>query len=175
MKEIGYSIDWRRKFYTYDPQFNKFIEWQFAKLHQAGYITKGEHPVPWCPVSQAAVGAHDTKGDMDPQIEEVTGVLFPYEDGYLVCSTYRPETIYGVTNIWLNEKATYVEASSGKKKYYISKDALGPLSMQMDLQVEKEFSAKEIASKKAKHPLERRGAAHIPALPLWTPRSELAW
>ncbi len=153
MKEMGYSIDWRRKFYSYDAQFNRFIHWQFAKLKEAGYITKGEHPVPWCPVGNTAMGAHDTKGDMDPQIEEVTGVLFPYEDGFLACSTYRPETIYGVTNIWVNGKTTYVKASDGKRKLYIAKEAVEPLSMQLALTVEKEISAKELAAKAAKNPM----------------------
>ncbi|MFA6530844.1 MAG: class I tRNA ligase family protein, partial [Candidatus Micrarchaeia archaeon] len=32
MKEMGYAIDWRRKFYSFDKKFNKFIEWQFKKL-----------------------------------------------------------------------------------------------------------------------------------------------
>ena len=36
MKEMGYSMDWRRKFYSYDKQFNQFIHWQFAKLKEAG-------------------------------------------------------------------------------------------------------------------------------------------
>ena len=36
MKEMGYSIDWRRKFYSYDPKFNKFIQWQFRKLKEHG-------------------------------------------------------------------------------------------------------------------------------------------
>ncbi|VVC01634.1 Leucine--tRNA ligase [uncultured archaeon] len=162
MKEMGYSIDWRRKFYSYDPQFNKFIRWHFAKLKAAGYIKKGEHPVPWCPVSQAAVGAHDTKGDIDPQIEEVTGVLFPFEDGFLACETYRPETIYGVTNIWLNPGATYVRVSDGRRKYYVAKDAAGSLSMQLPLSVEAEFSAGELMKKKAKNPLT---GAELPLFP----------
>ena len=153
MKGMGYSIDWRRRFYSFDAQFNRFILWQFAKLKEAGYITKGDHPVPWCPISQAAVGAHDTKGDMDPQIEEVTGVMFPCGDGFLICSTYRPETIYGVTNIWVNKDAAYVKASDGKRILYIAKDALGPLSMQMPLEVKGEISAAELMGKVAKNPL----------------------
>ncbi|MEM4368160.1 MAG: class I tRNA ligase family protein, partial [Candidatus Anstonellales archaeon] len=48
MKEMGYSIDWTRKFYSFDKHFNKFIEWHFKKLHDKGYLVKGEHPVPWC-------------------------------------------------------------------------------------------------------------------------------
>ena len=153
MREMGYSIDWRRKFYSYDAQFNKFIEWHFAKLNEAGYITKGEHPVPWCPVGETAIGAHDTKGDMDPQIEEVTAVLFPFADGFLACSTYRPETIYGVTNIWANPSATYVKASHKGTIYYISKEALPSLSMQLALVVEREVMASELFAGTAKNPL----------------------
>src|SRR5512143_447562 len=41
MKEIGYSIDWRRKFYSYDERFNRFIQWQFRKLQKLGYVVKG--------------------------------------------------------------------------------------------------------------------------------------
>lgn len=153
MKEMGYSIDWRRKFYSYDAQFNQFIRWQFAKLNNAGYIKKGEHPVPWCPVGQTAIGAHDTKGDLDPQIEETTGVLFPFEDGFLVCSTYRPETIYGVTNIWVNPEAMYVRASDGKRKYYVAKDALQSLSMQLPgLEAESEIIAKALLGMEATNP-----------------------
>jgi leucyl-tRNA synthetase len=155
MKEMGYSIDWRRKFYSYDEQFNKFIEWHFAKLAAAGYITKGEHPVPWCPIGQTAIGAHDTKGDLDPQIEEITGVLFPFEDGKLVCATYRPETIYGVTNIWVNPAATYVKvkAEASGNIYYIAKEAAETLSMQLPHAIVGEMSAQEMMKKSAKNPL----------------------
>jgi len=164
MKEMGYSIDWRRKFYSYDAQFNRFIEWHFAKLEQAGCIKKGEHPVPWCPIGQTAIGAHDTKGDLDPQIEEVTGVLFPYGDGALICSTYRPETIYGVTNIWLNPAAAYVKAKNGAdgKFYYVSKDVFTALSMQMPLSVVSELPAAEMMEKTAKNPIT---GASLPIFP----------
>jgi leucyl-tRNA synthetase len=153
MKEMGYSIDWRRKFYSYDAQFNRFIEWHFARLEKAGYIKRGEHPVPWCPVGQTAIGAHDTKGDLDPQIEEVVAVLFPLADGFLACATYRPETIYGVTNIWANPSAVYVKARCKGKAYYVAKEALPSLSMQLDLSVERELPASELFALTAKNPL----------------------
>ena len=153
MREMGYSIDWRRKFYSYDAQFNKFVEWQFAKLNEAGYIAKGEHPVPWCPVAETAIGAHDTKGDVDPQLEEVSCILFPFKDGFLACTTYRPETIYGVTNIWVNPDAEYVKAEANGRTYYISKEAAASLSMQLELKVKGKVSASEILAGKAKNPL----------------------
>ena len=44
MNIIGYSIDWRRKFTTMDPAFQKFIEWQYNTLYDKGLIVKGSHP-----------------------------------------------------------------------------------------------------------------------------------
>ncbi|MEM4554696.1 MAG: leucine--tRNA ligase [Candidatus Anstonellaceae archaeon] len=153
MKEMGYSIDWRRKFYSSDKHFNKFIHWQFAKLMKAGYIKKGEHPVPWCPIANSAIGAHDTKGDVDPQIEETVCILFEFEGDFLACATYRPETIYGVTNIWINKNAIYLKTKAGGREIYISKDAFETLKMQLDLQIEEEIGAEKLLGKNAKNPI----------------------
>ena len=49
MHAAGYSMDWRRKFVSTEPFFSKFIEWQFGVLNGRGYLTKGKHPVGWCP------------------------------------------------------------------------------------------------------------------------------
>ncbi|MCW4038642.1 MAG: class I tRNA ligase family protein, partial [Candidatus Bathyarchaeota archaeon] len=36
MKEIGYSIDWRREFTTIEDHYSRFIEWQFNTLRKKG-------------------------------------------------------------------------------------------------------------------------------------------
>jgi len=95
MKEIGYAVDWRRKFYTFDRHFNKFIQWQFRKLKGKGYVVKGTHRVAWCPSDSNVVSSHDTQGDVDPEIEEVAGVKFKFKDGWLVAATYRPRPFMG--------------------------------------------------------------------------------
>ena len=41
MREMGFGIDWSRKFYTFDKEFNAFIQWQFQKLNEKKFITKG--------------------------------------------------------------------------------------------------------------------------------------
>jgi leucyl-tRNA synthetase len=137
MREMGYSIDWRRKFYTFDKKFNRFIEWQFKKLRASGYIVQGEHPVAWCPNDKQALGAHDTKGDVDPELEEVTVIKFPLvdDDGSLIVTTYRPETIYGVTNIWVNQNAKYVSALYNNEKVYLTKNTAVDLKSQLNLEI----------------------------------------
>ncbi|MBU0590859.1 leucine--tRNA ligase [Candidatus Micrarchaeota archaeon] len=159
MREMGYSIDWRRKFYTFDKKFNRFIQWQFHKLKEHGLIVQGEHPIAWCPKDNQAVGAHDTKGDADPELKEFTAVKFAYGDGYILTATLRPETIYGVTNIWINPINIHVKAKSSKTNevYYISKNAYEKMNYQnFDLEILEEFKGEKLISdknKKAKNPI----------------------
>jgi leucyl-tRNA synthetase len=123
MQKIGYSMDWRREFTTVDGYYSKFIEWQFEKLRAKGFITQGSHPVGWCPSCGNPVGQHDTIGDKEPEIEEFTIVKFKHDDVYFPAGTLRPETVYGVTNMWLNPDALYVEAKVDGEKWVISADA----------------------------------------------------
>jgi leucyl-tRNA synthetase len=129
MIEIGYSMDWRREFTTIDPQYSKFIEWQFHKLAEKGYITRGSHPVGWCPKDGNPVGQHDTVGDVEPEIGEYTLVKFDL-DGYTIpTATLRPETVFGITNVWINPDAKYVKAILGNEKWIIGRDAVPNLEI----------------------------------------------
>ena len=107
MKEMGYSIDWRREFTTIDPVYSKFIEWQFGKLKEKNLIIQGTHPVGWCPKDQNPVSQHDTQGDVEPSFTEYTIIKFKYEKYIIPTATLRPETIFGVTNIWINPEFVY--------------------------------------------------------------------
>ena len=79
MHRAGYSIDWRRKFISTEPFFSKFIEWQFGILNSNGYLVKGKHPVGWCPNENNAVGMHDTRKDVEPDIEKEVAIKFKVE------------------------------------------------------------------------------------------------
>jgi len=154
MKEMGYSIDWRRKFYTFDPHFNRFIQWQMKKLKEAGLIAKGSHRLAWCPSDSNVVSSHDTKGDVDPEIEEVTAIKFDLGNGeFLVVSTYRPETVYGITNLWLNPDSTLVKVKTKEGILYFGKDAWSALALQLEGEILEEVAAKELIGKSAISPL----------------------
>ncbi|MEM3839158.1 MAG: leucine--tRNA ligase [Candidatus Micrarchaeaceae archaeon] len=165
MHKAGYSIDWRRKLFSIDPTFSKFVEWQFGILNKKGLLTQGRHPVGWCPVENNAVGMHDTKHDVEPEIEEETLVAFKVEDmdAYLLCATYRPETLDGVTNIFVDENAEYsvctIEGMNGC--YYISSAAVEELSYQFKLAVAKKVAGRDLLAIRCINP---RTGAHIPVL-----------
>lgn len=110
MKEMGFSIDWRREFSTIDKIYSKFISWQFRTLRNKGLIVQGSHPVGWCPNDQNPVSQHDTIDDVEPSFNEYTVIKFRLNDGSIIpTATLRPETIYGATNLWVNPNIEYVK------------------------------------------------------------------
>jgi leucyl-tRNA synthetase len=138
MKEMGYSIDWRREFTTVDKAYSKFVSWQFRTLLKKGLIIQGSHPVGWCPKDGNPVSQHDTIGDVEPDFNEYTIIKFRLEedaDNSGLCrtiipiATLRPETIYGVTNLWINPKIEYVKARVDDELWIISKDAAKKLEL----------------------------------------------
>jgi len=165
LKRIGYSIDWRRSFTTMDSAYQKFIEWQFWKLKELGLVEKGSHPVRYCPNDQNPVEDHDLLMGEEASIVEFVVIKFRLENSDLIfpCATLRPETVFGVTNIWL-KPAKYVIASVDGEKWVVSMEAFEKLRF-MDRNVELlgEVDAKEFIGKRVLVPLVERLVPILPA------------
>lgn len=169
-KRMGYSIDWRRKFNTTESMYNKFIEWQFKKLFDKGVIKKGKYPITYSIEDDSAVGEDDIEeGDINKvSIIEHTTIKFKLandSDTYLIAATLRPETIFGVTNLWINPAARYVKVRVGKENWIVSAEAAEKLGYQREgaeLLEEKGIEGGFFVGKKAKEPVEGR---EIPVLP----------
>ncbi|MDE1810511.1 MAG: leucine--tRNA ligase [Candidatus Micrarchaeota archaeon] len=164
MRLAGYGIDWRRKFVSIEPLFSRMVEWQFLMLKEKGYITQGRHPVGWCTNENNAVGQHDTKHDVQPEIEKITAVKFKDPDSGILfpCATYRPETTYGVTNIFVNENLDYSIVKIGEDRLYLAKDAAKMLEYQFGITVEKEMKGRDLLGKRAVNPI---NGETVPVLP----------
>ncbi|MEM0302282.1 MAG: leucine--tRNA ligase [Archaeoglobaceae archaeon] len=165
LKRIGYSIDWRRSFTTMDIPYQKFIEWQFWKLKELGLVEKGSHPVRYCPNDQNPVEDHDLLMGEDASIVEFTIIKFRLENSNLIfpCATLRPETVFGVTNIWL-KPAKYVIAFVDGEEWVISGEAFEKLKF-MDRKVEliREVDSAEFIGKRVLVPLVNRMVPILPA------------
>jgi len=163
---IGISLDWRREFTTGDPIYNKFIEWQYYKFHEKGYLEKGEYPILFCTSCQNAVGEDDiASGDeVSLEINEYNCIKFPFEDAFLVPATLRPETHFGVTNMWLNPEGNYVEVDVEGENWIVSEEAVEILRGQNKKigKIAKKFKGKEIIGKKCKDVFETREMYILP-------------
>lgn len=167
MREMGYSIDWRREFTTIDKVYSKFISWQFRILLKKGLIVQGSHPVGWCPKDQNPVSQHDTIGDIEPDFNEYTIVKFTLEDNdrcIIPTATLRPETIYGVTNLWVNPEIEYVEIQIDNEKWIVSSDAARKLGfLNHKVIIKSTLKGKEIIGRYVKDPVKQVSIPVYPA------------
>ncbi len=166
VKGIGFSVDWRREFTTVMPTYQKFIEWQYKNLREKGYVTRGTHPVVWCPKDQSPTGDHDRQVGEGVTPEEYTLLKYKLADNtFLPAATFRPETIYGITNMWINPDATYVEADVDGENWIISQEAAEKLKEQeRKVQVKRSFKGKELIGKTFQNPITKDT---FPILPGW--------
>ena len=165
VKRVGFSVDLRREFNTTDPTFSKFIEWQYKRLREKGYVVKGTHPVVWCPHCQSPTGDADRQEGEGVSPEEYTLIKFKIEDAYLPAATFRPETIYGVTNMWIHPDADYVKARVDKEQWIISEIAAQKLKEQTrKVEVIEKVKGREIVGKFFVNPINGK---KLPILPGW--------
>jgi len=164
MIEMGYSIDWRREFTTVDPAYNKFIEWQFRKLKNKNLVIQGSHPVGWCPKDQNPVSQHDTLGDVEPAFTEYVLIKFRYDKYIIPTATLRPETIFGVTNLWTNPDVTYKIIDVEGENWIVSAECARKLEF-MDKKVIliSEIKGSALVGKKVKIPERNEYVVILPA------------
>jgi len=162
MRSLGLSIDWRRRFITVDPHYSKFIEWQYKHLGAKGYVVKGIHPVKYCPQCENPVGDHDLLEGDKAEILKFTLVMFRSKGAFIPTATLRPETTYGVTNIWVNPTISYIRASIDDIQWILSREAAEKLRIQ-DYKVEilEELHPGSLVGERASHPL----CGEVPILP----------
>ena len=163
MKETGFSIDWRREFRTVDPTYRKFVEWQYLRLRELGYVVQGTHPVVWCSFDKSPTGDHDRMEGEGVSPEEFTLIKFLLGEFALVAATLRPETIYGATNVWVNPDAEYCEAKVDGELWVVSASALTRLSEQKhDVTPVRSLKGSELIGRYAMAPLTGKS---LPILP----------
>lgn len=163
-KKAGFSVDWRRDFNTLMPTFQKFIEWQYENLRAKGYVSKGTHPVVWCPKCQSPTGDHDRQEGEGVTPEEYTLIKFKLnEETYLPAATFRPETVYGVTNMWIHPDATYVEAQVDNEKWIVSEKAAEKLKEQRrSIEIKRALKGKELIGKTFENPITKKRFLILP-------------
>jgi len=180
LERLGIAVDWRRSFITtsLNPFYSRFIEWQFTRLKELGFVNKGEHPVMWCPNDNSSTGDHARLKGEGERPQEFTLLKFsitldPWTEKYgrniyLLAATLRPETVFGQTNLWVDPEINYavvehVPKDGVKELWLLSEEAVTKLGEQKkDLTRIGTIVGKEIIGKHAMAPAIHR---EIPVLP----------
>jgi len=161
-KRFGFLIDYSRTMSTISKGYNKFIRWQFQKLKEKNLLIQKPHFAPFCPnCGPVAVDKSETdipKGGSS-EILEFTAIKFKMDDGTILpAATLRPETIFGVTNMWINPNVEYIKIKIKNETWIVSKEAAEKISYQVDdVTVLKEnIPGKQLIGKTCKIPLTNR-------------------
>jgi len=134
-KKFGFICDWDRVICTIWPDYKKFIAWQFKKLKDVGLLVQGPYYATFCPIhGPVAVDPSETdisKGGNAEKLE-YTLIKFKFGDYYLVAATLRPETIFGLTNIWINPEINYEKIKVGREIWIVSHECGEKLAQQKE-------------------------------------------
>ncbi|MBC5792775.1 MAG: leucine--tRNA ligase [Nanohaloarchaea archaeon] len=164
MKNLGFSVDWRREFTTNDNDYNKFIEWQYKTLREKGLVKKGLHPTKYCLNDQNPVTTHDLLEGEDAEKQEYSLVKFESDDTIFPMATLRPETVFGVTHTLINPEGDYIRADVDGEEWIVSEDAAEKLDHQ-DREVEEveKVKGEEFVGEKVRNPVTGEEVLILPA------------
>jgi leucyl-tRNA synthetase len=135
-KRFGYLIDYTRVMNTISDGYKKFIQWQFHQLHEKNLLIQKPHFAPYCP-SCGPVAVDKSETDVSQggsaEILDFTVLKFTLKDGTILpAATLRPETIFGVTNMWVNPTVDYHFAQVHNETWICSEECIKKLSYQQD-------------------------------------------
>jgi leucyl-tRNA synthetase len=135
-KRFGYLIDYSRVMNTISDGYKKFIQWQFHQLHDKHLLIQKPHYAPYCP-SCGPVAVDKSETDVSQggsaEILDFTVLKFALKDGTILpAATLRPETIFGVTNMWVNPNVEYHYATVNNETWICSEDCIKKLTYQHD-------------------------------------------
>ena len=164
MKNLGFSVDWRREFTTNDDDYQKFIEWQYRKLKDKGLLEKGRHPTKYDIKSENPVTTHDLLEGEDAERQEYSLVKFEGENLIFPCATLRPETVYGVTHLLIKSDLDYIKAEVDGETWIVSEEALEKLDHQdFDTEEVERVKGEEFIGEKVENPVTGEKVPIIPA------------
>jgi valyl-tRNA synthetase len=123
VKSLGFSVDWSRLKFTLDDDIVEIVYDTFRRLHDAGYLYRGNRIVNWCPYCRSGFA------DIEVKYREQMDPLYYIKYGPFVLATVRPETKFGDTAIAVNPKDKRYAKYVGKT--IKAEDLNGPIELKV--------------------------------------------
>jgi leucyl-tRNA synthetase len=172
-RRLGFLFDESAYLTTIDEDYRAFIQWQFRTLHRLGALVEGPYFASACPVC-GPVSVDPSESDLatggDAEVIRYTTVPFPLEDGrVLLTATLRPETVYGVTNLWIHPREPLIVWHQGTSAYLVSQEGARHLMEQHGGHLGHEVRPEEILGRAVRVPL-AGGSVPVLTSPIVDPR-----
>ena len=121
LKKLGSSCDWDRLRFTMDEGSNQAVTEVFCRMHEKGWIYKGNRIGNWCPVCKTSIS--DAEVVYEEQAGHFWHIKYPLidENGevstteFLEFATTRPETMLGDSAVAVNPSDERYQHLVGRK------------------------------------------------------------
>ncbi|MBI2003708.1 MAG: valine--tRNA ligase [Parcubacteria group bacterium] len=119
-KKLGLSLDWSRKRFTLDKEYQKAVFEAFKHYQAKGLLYQGYRVINWCPRCQSAIS------DLEVEYKETEGKLYfiryplAGKESHITIATTRPETMLG-------DAAVAVNPNDERYKNLIGEKAILPI------------------------------------------------
>ncbi len=156
-RKAGLLLDETAYVTTIDEDYQAFIRWQFHRLNDHGVLVQAPHYSAVCPVC-GPVSVDPSETDLssggDAEVIRYSTVPFVLDDGrILLAATLRPETVYGVTNLWLAPDESLVVWHHEHGEFLVARSGAEHLLEQHGGRLGGESSAAELLGRVATVPL----------------------
>ena len=112
VRALGASCAWGDLTFTLDENVVDRVYTTFEKMWNDGLIYRGEKLVNFCPKHQTAFA--DIEVEHEDEKGSLWDIAYTYDDGEIVVSTTRPETLFGDTAVAVNPEDKRYEKLIGK-------------------------------------------------------------
>jgi leucyl-tRNA synthetase len=164
-RAVGILVDETTYLTTVDDDYRAFVRWQFRALERTHSLVRGTYSSSVCPVcGPVAVDPSETdlSSGGDAELLKFVTIPFRLDDGrILLAATLRPETVYGVTNLWLAPHETLVVWHHSDQSFLVARTGGERLVDQHGGRLGHEVHGSELVGREVEVPLRR---ARVPIL-----------
>ncbi len=157
LRSMGVLYDPTTYVTTIDEDYRAFIRWQFRALERSKALVRGTYTSSVCPVcGPVAVDPSETdlSSGGDAELLRFSTVPFRLDDGrVLLAATLRPETVYGVTNLWLAPGEKLVVWHEGDHAFLVARPGAERLVEQHGGRLGHEIPAADLVGRLVSVPL----------------------
>jgi leucyl-tRNA synthetase len=159
LRSVGVLFDETTFLTTIDNDYRAFIRWQFRALERSKVLVRGTYTAAVCPVcGPVAVDPSETdlSAGGDAELLRFSTVPFRLDDGrILLAATLRPETVYGVTNLWLAPGETLVVWHEGDHAFLVARPGAERLVEQHGGHLGHEVPASDLVGREVEVPFRK--------------------
>jgi leucyl-tRNA synthetase len=153
-KNANLTLDYDARTSTIDPNYKKFIEWQFKKLKDLGYLVQDSYRLPWCPNDNNPVSLDDAEADVKAskgaKIETLNIAELSSNEGYsLLGYTTDNESINKLDHIEVNPEVDYCICKIDEKVAVVAKSSIKKLiALGKKIEVNRDLKGRDLIGKK---------------------------